>query len=103
MSKRFDIGDGVRHRVQFKDVAGVLTDPDAIRWTGIEPDGTITAERFGVNGSIVKEQVGIYHRDIATDQSGKWGTRLSGAGTIDAAHEAVFLVNRSKLAENEAA
>jgi hypothetical protein len=46
--------------------SGVPTDPaNAPTFTLTLPDGTSTTEQFGVGGStIVKDSVGVYHRDV---------------------------------------
>ena len=77
-----DLGDKCRLTCTFKNLAGADTDPTAISFKMMVPDGTVTAYVFGVDAELVKSATGIYYVDWITDQAGRHLYRFIGTGTV---------------------
>jgi uncharacterized protein YfaS (alpha-2-macroglobulin family) len=91
----FDLGDAPRAIAEFRDFAGVLTDPTTVTVKVRKSDGTNFTKVYVTDSEVIKESTGIYHIDIATDVHGVWTIRWEGTGTVKAAIEQRFNVKRS--------
>jgi hypothetical protein len=89
------VGAVVTLSASFKDLAGDLTDPDAVTFKILEPDdaATVTEYTFGVDVELVKDDVGLYHVDWTTRYAGEHCYRFQGAGGINAVAEKHFDVD----------
>lgn len=85
----YTIGNTVRLSVEFLDAAGALVDPTDVtcRLRGPESLAAISLP-------VTKESVGKYHADALAEAAGVWFYRFAGSGTVDAAVEGSFIVNR---------
>ena len=78
-----DVGDKCRVTCTFKNLAGADTDPTAITFKMLEPDGTVTTYVYGVDAELVKSATGIYYVDWTSDQAGRHLYRFIGTGTVE--------------------
>jgi hypothetical protein len=93
-------GDVVRVRTNdpdvagsgFKDVAGVLTDPTAVKLKWRAAGGPTTTWVYLTDSQVVKDSVGVYHADIPVTMAGLHYFRLEGTGAVVAAEESTFSV-----------
>ena len=93
----YDIGDLVRCTVVFA-VAGVGTNPTAITFTHLSPDGTATVLVSGVDAALVDDAGdGNYHVDLAPTISGTWHYEWKGTGAVVSAAEGTFFVRESRV------
>jgi hypothetical protein len=82
----YDIGDLVRVTAEFKDIAGVVTDPTTVKL------------RVRVNGvtstydDAVRDSAGEYHRDLSILSAGVYTYRWLGTGAVQTAKESSFSV-----------
>ena len=90
-----DYGDAVRVAAQFSDaVLGGVLDPETVKLTVRQPDGTVTTLTYGTD-DIEQEDVGIYYADISANQSGEWFYRWWSEGTGQASKERRFVVREA--------
>lgn len=97
----YNIGDLVRLKTWssavpgFTDGNGIIGDPTTITLKVRDPNGIETPYVFG-SSAIVKDSVGKYHFDLGPlTVAGRWFYRWIGAGSIVAAAEGSFAVNKS--------
>lgn len=91
MANVYDIGDIVRVSVEFKNIAGTLTDPTTVTLRYRDPSGVMT-DWTVTSGQIVKDGTGLYHADLSPTAAGIWTYRFIGVGNLQAAEEGTFLV-----------
>lgn len=93
--KEFDLGDAPRAFGEFRNFAGVLTDPTTVKVSIKKPDATVTTKTYGTDGDVIKQSTGIYYIDINADTTGTWAFRWFSIGTGQAASEQRFRVRQS--------
>jgi len=76
MTVAHDIGDKRRIVANFKDPAGVLTNPTTVTSKVRDPAGIITTP------SPVNDGVGIFNLDITFTLPGRWIIKIIGEGTV---------------------
>ena len=86
-------GNRIRFQVEFKNDAGVLTNPTAV---------TCIVGLAGADGdslSVVQDSTGVYHADWDTTSvgAGTYWARFNGTGTLVAAAEMKVKVCGSRL------
>jgi len=93
----YDKGDLVRVAVLFENDSEVATDPTAITFNWkIGKTGSTTTYTYGVNVELVKDSVGNYHVDLTINSDNTtYYVGFYGTGTIVAADENLFHVNKS--------
>lgn len=85
------LGQRLRFPLEFK-VAGVLTDPTAIRFEHRAPSDTVTTTWTYPSGSeIVRDSVGKFHVDLDLDEAGRWKWRVESDG-VETADQGSFRV-----------
>lgn len=92
MANLYDVGDSIRLGALFT-VTGVAIDPTIIELDVRDPSGNTLSYSYG-GGTVSKETTGKYFRDIFVNDSGQWWYRYFGTGTVIAADEAYFIVER---------
>ena len=85
----YDVGDRIRLRGVFTNLAGVDTDPTTIVCKYQDPGGVETTVTYPT--SIVKVSTGRYYLDIDIDEAGTWYYRWNGTGDVVAAGEQSFI------------
>jgi hypothetical protein len=80
-SNEFDVGDGVRATVTFKDLDGALANPTVVVAKLKDPAGVITTL------ATTHPSTGVYYADITLTAPGKWYLRFAGTGAVIAAQE----------------
>lgn len=85
--QRFDIGDRVRLRAEFRDVDGFVADPTTVTLAVLRPGDSASAAV-----STTKDATGVYHGDHEPDTAGTWTYRFAGTGDLVAAEEGTFTV-----------
>jgi hypothetical protein len=85
----YDIGDLVRLRLTFTDIASVATDPTAVTIIVTSPSGIVTTYLDAVNDPAA---VGAFYKDILPNEAGVWRYRGTGTGAVVAAGDSVFYV-----------
>lgn len=101
MTHAYPKGQVVTIAAEFKDTAGVATDPTTITARFLEPTtptATETVLVFGVDAALVRDDVGLYHVDIVAGTVGEWPYRFEGTGAVQAVDEHVFKVLASRFA-----
>ncbi len=96
--KIFDVGDAVRCRAEFRDLAGTLIDPTTVSVSVKAPDGQITTKVYNTDPEVVRESAGKFYIDVDATASGVWHYRFFSTGTGKAAAERQFNVRRSNFA-----
>ena len=92
MANTYDVGDSIRLNALFT-VTGVAVDPTIIELDVRDPSGITTFYDYA-GGNVSKETTGKYFRDIFVSSSGQWWYRYFGTGTVIAADEKYFIVER---------
>jgi hypothetical protein len=92
----YDKGDKIRSTATFTNTAGANTDPTTIKFKFTTPAGVTTTYTYGVDAQVVKSATGIYYADTEVT-AGTWHCRWEGTGTVVAAVETSFLVQRSNF------
>jgi hypothetical protein len=69
-----------------------LVDPTTVTAKLKKPDGSITTKVYGTDVEVVRDDVGIYHMDVAGDASGSWVIGWIGTGALPAQRELAFKV-----------
>lgn len=85
----YDIGDLVRLRLTFTDIAGAATDPTTVTVVVTSPTGIVTTYLDAVNDPAA---VGAFYKDILPNEAGMWRYRGTGTGAVVAAGDSVFYV-----------
>ena len=94
----YDIGDLIRLTATFKDLDGNASDPTIITLSIKEPNGDVVDLTYGLDIFVVKQSTGIYYMDFAPAMEGLHYYRFAGTGTITAAEETSFYVNKRQTA-----
>lgn len=98
MAGTYDTNDEVRLSAEFRNNSGVLADPSSVTFKIKLPDGTITSYVYGVDVSVVKDSVGLFHMDFnVSDDTGIFFYRVEGGGSLRAASESKFTVKVSQF------
>lgn len=91
----YDVGDRVRLRGVFTDLAGADTDPTTIVCKYQDPSGNETSVTYPT--TIVKESTGRYYLDLDIDEAGTWHYRWNGTGAVVAAGEQSFIARDTQF------
>jgi hypothetical protein len=86
----YNIGDLLRIRATFTDIAGAVADPTNVTLKVKAPSGTITTYTYP--GTVSKESNGIYYYDFPVTASGVHFYNWAGTGAYTAADESQFSV-----------
>lgn len=89
----YEIGDVIRCSVEFRDLNGVLGDPDTVVFKHKDPSANIATITYPTD--IVRTAAGLYYYDLTIDEGGTWSIRWVASGTIDAAGEKTLTVRTS--------
>ncbi len=90
MATTYDVGDVARLTATFTQAA-VATDPGTVALTLVTPAGVSTTYTYGA-AELVKASTGIYYRDVAIAEAGRYRWRWLSTGTGAAAAESFLLV-----------
>ena len=91
------IGDLVRVKVTWTDIADALVDPTTVVLKVKSPANVISTYTYAL-GEVVKDSTGVYHYDVATAlASGTWHYRWEAAGAAIGADEGSFYVGASAV------
>lgn len=93
----YDVGDSIRCTIEFRTIAGVLTDPTKVYFKYQDPSGNEITLEYGVDVAVVRDAMGLYHSDISIDEEGWWYYRWEGTGVLVGACEFYFMVRDSKF------
>ena len=88
MAEPYDIGDKPHIEETFTDLTGVVTDPAAVSFDVINPDGT-TATYMYPSAELTKVSTGVYAIDVPLTQYGQFGWKWNGTG---AGSQGIFIV-----------
>lgn len=77
------------------NVAGVATDPGALRLKVKAPDSTVTTYVYGTSGELMKDSVGSYHLDLLLGAAGSWLWRWESDAPNAGASEGALSVKKS--------
>lgn len=91
----WDVGDTLHLTCNFT-VSGTNTDPTTITLVVQQPNGTETTYTHA-GGTVTKDSVGNYSKNVTTDASGVWAWRWVGTGACAAADEGKVTVSRSVM------
>lgn len=91
---RFDIGDRVRMRAEFRDVDGFVADPTTVTLAVLRPGDTES-----IDVGTAQDATGVYHGDHEPDTAGTWTYRFAGTGALVAAEEGTFAVRTRVVPE----
>jgi len=90
---KYDLGDSIRLRSVFT-IDGSIADPTDVTLEVKRPPGTV--DNYATI-DLVKQSTGIYYKDITLDDTGIWYYRFYGTGTVIAADEDSFIVQRTEF------
>jgi hypothetical protein len=91
--KTYEFGAAPTLRADFK-VESVLTDPTTVTLKVKDPDGNVDTYTW-LGGTITKDGVGQFSKQVPTDDHGIWSYRWEATGTVRAAVERQFKIKRS--------
>jgi hypothetical protein len=92
MPNTYDVGDSIRLSALFT-VTGIAVDPTIIDLDVRDPSGNIGSFTFA-GGGVSKQAAGLFFRDVFINEHGQWWYRFFGSGTVIAADETYFLIER---------
>jgi len=92
-----DIGDVVRCTGRFRNAAGDLADPSVILCKIRKPGENVETLTHGVDVALVRASTGVYYTDVLCTEHGTFTYRFSGTGSVQAAGEKSFIVERSQF------
>lgn len=97
----YDVGDQVRLRARFTDLAGTYADPTTVTASVTSPSGTTTVYALPpiVNDAAL---VGGFYLDITVSEAGLWVYQFVGTGAVVAQDEESFHVRPSILGASRA-
>lgn len=91
----------MRVTAEFRDVeTRTLLDPDVVNLSVLSPASVLTTYTYGVDVSIIQEDVGIYYSDISADEAGRYYYRWWSTGDGQAATEKYFEVLEAQAVED---
>jgi|SRR5882672_4345051 len=93
----YDLGDVVRSRVAFTNLASAAVDPGGVQFKIKSPLGAVTTYVYPVDSQLVKDSTGNYHVDVDADRQGVWVVRWVGTGSNKSASESAFQVGESQF------
>jgi hypothetical protein len=91
IANTYDIGDYVRLSSTYT-IDNVPTNPTAVFVFVQHPNGVLDSY---TTGDLTNSSTGTFHIDITVDASGRWDYRFTSSGTVIAADENFFIVERS--------
>ncbi len=94
----YQLGQEVRITANFINVYGVDTDPDAVYFSYINPDGDSVTHEYGDGDEVVKSGDGVYYFDLPLDKVGTWHYRVYSTGEGAASFETNIIVQPSNFA-----
>lgn len=101
MAEVYDVGDVIVLTWSVSVDVGsgaTLADPSTVTLDILQPSGvTVHVEYAGGAGLIARDSVGVYTYLFPVTQSGKHRFRWTGAGTVQAADEGSFRVQRQRV------
>lgn len=89
VTSSYHIGDLRVLSAQFR-VGTTLTDPSALTFEMLEPDGVKTTYTQGVDAELVKDGTGQFHVDWTIAKAGRHFIRWAGTGAAQEANEGEF-------------
>ena len=92
MANSFDIGDVARLTVVFKNLAGSVVDPTAVKVYIKLPTDAFLEYTYLVGAEVIKDSVGTYHMDYPITMDGMHYYKWTGTGAVYAAEESQFFV-----------
>lgn len=90
--QKHDHGDLVRVSAEFRNTAGVLTDPTTISFSFKTPSGVETTYVYGTNAQVGRTSAGLFFVDLQANESGVWVWRFKGTGAVEQSDEGQFFV-----------
>lgn len=96
MDGQYEIGQLIALSARFFNKRGKNTDPATVTLKVKAPDGTVSTYTYA-NGEVVRDEQGVYHRNVTVDAAGKWSYRFVATGGGQAAGEKTFIVARSEF------
>ena len=90
----YDIGDKVRIKASFKNLAKELDDPTTVTIKIKKPDGTEIPYVYDVD-AVYRTETGKYYYDLTFDASGRWYWRWVGTGDVHTADEGSIVVRET--------
>jgi len=87
-----DIGDLLRIKNTFRNLAGNVDDPTTVSLTLIAPNATETVWIYLTDTDLIRLSAGIYYLDFAINQSGRYTGTWVGTGDIEATEPFSFVV-----------
>lgn len=89
----YEFGAAPTLRVDFK-VGSALTDPTTVTLKVKDPDGNVDTY-FYAGGTVTRDSLGKFSKQIVTDDAGVWTYRWVGTGACEAVVERQFKIKRS--------
>lgn len=103
MPSTFDIGDQVRVTGTFTDTGGTVGDPTTVHFLYDTPTSvaattaTRTSTSTGSVGGITKLSTGVFFYDVTATGQGKYETRFTSTGSLQASGESWFSVRAQRV------
>lgn len=91
IANTYDIGDYVRLSSTYT-IDSVPTNPTLVFLFVQHPNGTLDSY---ATGDFTNSPTGTFYLDVLADDSGRWEYRFASSGTVVAADENFFIVERS--------
>jgi hypothetical protein len=87
----------VRTEVTFRDIAGALYDPAAVRFRLRPPTGAVQVWTYQTGAEIVRTSVGLYRIDVTLATAGVWVWRWEGGDDVATTAEGSVAISPSKV------
>jgi hypothetical protein len=97
MPVSYDVGDLVPIHGQLMQANGSPLDPSNAYCQVRPPDGVLQTFQHGVDSSMIRDDVGLYHVDVTAHIAGTWFFRFYSTGTGQGSEEGSFYVEPSQF------
>jgi hypothetical protein len=87
----------VRAEVTFRDIAGALYDPAAVRFRLRSPTASVQVWTYQVGVEIVRTSAGLYRIDVTLATPGVWVWRWEGGDDVATTTEGSVAIAPSKV------
>lgn len=95
MAERWVVGDTPHLETSFYN-GDTLTDPTTVTLTVTTPAGVATSYTFA-GGTVTKASTGIYYRNVAVSEAGKWSYQWTATGAVADVATGTFTVHPAAL------
>lgn len=94
--KSYPWGHTIKIQVEFRNEAGVLTNPTTTTLKTIDPAGVLVTY---AQAALTNPSTGKWNKSVLANKEGIWHWRWEGTGAVDAVDEGSFEMLKTQFAE----